>query len=636
MSKRKEPKARQPEKAIVKSVKKTRTWDWIIISLIALITFLLFSPAIRYDFVNWDDPVNITENRNVSELNANNIRNIFIESVIGGYNPLSTLSFAVEKHFFGLDPKAYHANNILLHVLCTMLVFLLIRRLGFSLLVAAIVALMFGIHPMRVESVAWATERKDVLYSLFFLLSALSYISYYKSRKLVLYFASLLLFILSLLSKIQAVSLPLVLILIDYYFENKFSLKQLLNKAPYFLLSLITGLLGIFFLTKQGSLETDSILPFFQRFFIGSFSLLVYIVKTIVPWEMSPIYPFPAKLSWMHFASLPVALGLAFLIWKMKRHRKTVVFGFLFFLVNIAFVLQVVGAGQGYLADRFTYLPYIGLFLIIAYLLEKASTGNLKIPIFIATGIFIIILGSLTAKQLAVWENSKTLFTQVIKEYPKVSVAHNNLGKFYRENNEYDKAIKSYTRAINLAPGKHIAYCNRGKAFLDIGKTEEGLADFNKCLSIEPDYAEALNNRGAALASKGLYEEAMADLDRALILDPDYPSAYSNRALAYYKNLEYEKAVSDISRFLELKPDDPDLINLRGLSYDQLKRDQEALADFNKAIALSPRQGLFYQNRSFYYVRRGEREKALADILKAESLGVQVSEEYVRALGTGN
>jgi protein O-mannosyl-transferase len=585
-----------------------------------------------HDFVNWDDDVNVTQNRNVQNLNQESIKNMFTTTVIGGYTPLTTLSFAIEHHYFGLNPKVYHTNNIILHLICIVLLFFIMKRLGASIFVTVVVTLLFGIHPMRVESVAWVTERKDMLFTLFYFCAILLYIQFRKTGKYWIYLCSLLVFVLSLLSKIQAVSLPLSLVLIDYLSDKKFHIRQLWNKIPFFTLSLITGLAGIYFLRQEGSLETGTILPVYQRLFVGSFSLVVYVIKSIIPYEMSAIYPFPAKLSAIHYLSLPLIFLLAWGIIKFRKSRTEVIFGSLFFLVNVIFVLQVIGAGQGYLADRFTYVGYTGIFFTYAVIAERMIQGKWKNLLFAMGIIWIIALSVIGHNRVKVWKNSETLFSDVINKYPRVAVAHNNMGRYFRELNQYERAIESYNKAIEIDPESFNTYSNRGKALFDLGRVDEALEDFNRSIELNNQYVEALSNRGAAHASKNDFETALADLNKALVLDPKNINALSNRSLTFYSVNQFEKAAQDITLYLNLKPDDADMLNLRSLCYNRLNKDQEALADLNRAILLIPSQGVFWQNRAFLLNKMGDKTGALRDIRQAEVLGIQVNPSFVQML----
>jgi len=606
--------------------------EWMIVGLIVFATFLIFTPVLKSDFVNWDDDVNVQNNNNVQELNAGTIKNMFTTTIIGGYNPLTTLSFSIENQIFGMKPGVFHFNNLLLHLLCTVLVYILMRKLGMSLFVALVVTILFGIHPMRVESVAWITERKDVLYSLFFLISLIFYITFYKNKKPVYYILALMVFILALFSKIQAVSLPLILILVDYYFERKFQVKQIGNKIPFFILSLATGLIGIYFLREQGSLETDTVLPFFQRIFIGTYSLCVYLVKSVFPYQLSAIYPYPSTLSVIYYVSGVVVLLLGFLIFKFKKYRVEMIFGSLFFLFNVIFLLQIVGAGQGFIADRFTYIPYIGLFFLMASGLEILVKGKWKGYAYFLGIAYLALIAINTYNRTRVWTNSETLFTDVIKKYPKVAVAYNNLGKYYRVQNKYDKAIEAYGKSIEIDPEGYLSYSNRGKAYFDRGEIDKALADMDLSIKYNPDFPEALSNRGAARAAKGLYDLALVDLDKAILLDPGNFNAYSNRSLVYYSQGNSEKAVLDATSYLQIKPNDADMLNLRALSLSNLDRNVESLADFNKAIQLNPKQWAFFQNRSFLLNKMGDFKGALKDILKAQELGGKINPGYLQIL----
>lgn len=606
--------------------------EWIFLAVILLVTFAVFSPALKNDFVNWDDGENISDNPNVTELNAAGIKGMFSTSITGGYTPLTTLSFATEIHFFGMKPAVFHFNNILLHVLCTLLVFIFLRSLGMSLFISLAAALLFGIHPMRVESVAWISERKDVLYSLFFLLSMISYIKYYSGKKVVFYFLALLAFVFALLTKIQAVSLPLILLLIDYYLDGKFRFKQIPDKIPFFLLSLATGIAGILILSHDGELDAGSTFPLIQRVFIGTFSLCMYVVKSVVPFQLSAIYPYPEKLTILHYASPLVVLLLAFLIYKSGKYRKELVFGSLFFLFNVVFVLQIVGAGQALMADRFTYLGYIGLFFIMAWAVNFLFTGQRKPYVVIAGILYLGALGVLTWNRTQVWKNSGTLFADVISKYPQSSIAHNNLGLYYRDQNQNESAIQSFNRAIAINPAGYLSYSNRGEAYFNDGEIDKALADMNRAIQLKPDYTSALSNRGAIHGARKEFSLALTDLDKAISLDSRNLKAYTNRALVYYSTGDFEKASRDITTYLSIKPDNPDLHNLRGLCFGRLNKFQEAMSDFSRAILLKPNMGAYYQNRSSLLYRMGDKNGALRDIRKAQELGAKVNPDFLKGL----
>jgi len=606
--------------------------DWIIAAAIMAVAFVIFTPVLKGSFINWDDDVNVYENPNVRELSAATIGNMFTTTVVGGYTPLTTLSFSIENALYGMKPWVFHLNNLLLHLVCIALLFILLRKLGFSLFVTGITTLLFAIHPMHVESVAWITERKDVLYGAFFLLSLIFYADFYKTRRKLLYYLSIAAFILSLLSKIQAVSLPLVLILIDYYHEKRFSFRQLLNKIPFLILSLATGVAGVIFLSQFGSLETGTIMPLVQRIFIGTFSLCIYLFKVIIPYPLSAIYPGPASLDLFFYLSAVVVVLLVALIWRFGRKVPFLVFGSLFFLVNVVFMLQVVGAGQAFLADRFTYLAYIGIFLVIARALEPLLSGRLKMVV-IAPGILLLALFAFVSfTRTQAWENPETLFTDVVRKYPNAVMAHNNLGFYYRDKGRNEKAIEAYSQAIRYDPESFIALSNRGEVWFELGQTDKALNDMNEALRIRPEYAKALSNRGAIYGSRKQYDLAVADLDKSLELEPGNLKALTNRLLVNYNLGRYDLALRDANDYLKLQPRDPAVLNQRALCNGRLGKDQEALADFDAAIRISPDKGSYYQNRSYQHSKMGNFQAALQDIQKAKELGVKINDAYLNRL----
>lgn len=623
------------KKKLNKKIKKkqenhSKKWLWGGL-FIAAFTFLLFSPSLKYQFVNWDDDVNIYENENVVRFDLNGI---FTDHVIGNYNPLTTLTFALEYQMAGENPFLYHVNNLILHVLCTLLVFLLIRKLGLSFLVAFLGALLFGIHPMRVESVVWVTERKDVLFGAFFLLSLIFYTDYLEKKKSLFFILSMGVFVLSLLSKIQAVALAPTLLLIDYWYNRKINRKLILEKIPFFLLALATGLAGIWFLRQQGSLDTGTSFPLVQRLFIGSYSFVVYVIKSLVPWEMSALYPYPHKISAAFYLSMIPALAVvAVPIFKFKLN-KTLTFGILFFLFNIAFLLQVVGAGQGFLADRFTYIPYIGLFLILAKTVESAME---KIPqrkpfIYSVIIVYLVLLTGVTFNRMKVWQNSETLWTDVIEKYPNTPLPYNNLGHYLRRQNQPERALANYNKAISIEPGKAQPYNNRGRIYFDRGEMDKALADYNKCIELEPNHVNALANRGAAFGMKQEWENALKDLNKALELEPFHSNALSNRAFVWFQMQEYEKSIEDFSKYLTVEPNDADVINTIGLCWFRLKNYNKALEEFNRSIRLDASKGAYFLNRSLVFNATGDKANALSDAELAMQLGFQVNNDYLNHL----
>jgi tetratricopeptide (TPR) repeat protein len=615
-----------------------REWDQnhkIGIAALLVITFLVFSPALSFDFVNWDDNVNITENPYVEDLTFDNIKKIFSTHVIGNYNPLSILTFAIETELVGMDnPWFYHLNNILLHLLCVFLVFRfgMWMRLNFwgSLLLAA----LFALHPLRVESVTWVTERKDVLYGAFFLAALNRYVRSVRNRKPDHVWISVF-FILSLLSKIQAVTLPLTMIAVDYYLHKEWKWSFIWKKWWYFLLSLITGLVGIYFLGQQGSINADERFTFIERLLIGTYSLGVYLVKSVVPYQMSPLYPYLSPFPWHMYLGIPASLAfLGALYYFFRKQQKPVVFGLVFFLFNIFFLLQFLGAGQGFQADRFTYIAYIGLFFIPAFYFQRWQNADLRYRNYIpwAVGVLVAIYAFISYRQNYVWKNSEALWTHVIGEFPKTPVPYGNRGNWYRDQGRNQEAIQDYNSALELEPDRHSAYNSRGKLFFDQGNYDQALNDYNKAIEITQTEGEYYVNRGAALAYMKRYDEAISDFEKGLELKPNHAVGYLNRFIILNNLQRYEEALADATKYLLLRPGHADMYYERAIVNRRLNKLEDSRRDIQQAISINPNKGLYYLERSRLEYTQGNKAKALDDALRARQLGKEVDEKYIQTL----
>ncbi len=615
---KKSGKGKQPVQPVVGMEK----WlPWIAVA----ITAFFFLNSLGNGFVNWDDDVNILENPNLAAFNWAAIKGIFTSDVIGNYNPLTILTFAIEKAMFGLNPTVFHVNNLLLHMACVFLVYRILQGLGMNAMLAFIGALIFGIHPMRVESVSWITERKDVLFGVFYLGALLTYIRYLdkdrKAPKMVL--TILVLFALSLLSKIQAVTLPLSMLCVDYLRRRPLKLSLLVEKWPYFLLSLAVGLLGVFMLSANESLEDTTAYSLLDRLMVGMYSYSLYLVKFIVPYRMSPLYPYEAEIPGYFYASPIGIIIVGYLAWRWwKNDQRAYMFGIAFFTFNVMFLLQILAAGQGYLADRFTYIPYLGLiFMLLTFIKgwmdQPRYAGTVKAVVWS----WLLVLGILTFQQNKVWANGGTLWTHVLKYYQNINTPYNNRARYYRELKDYDKAIKDYDASLALKE-KGGTYNSRGKLYFDQGKNKEALADYTRGIEVEPDLGELYVNRAAVYGMLGNLDAALKDVNRGLELDPDNANGYLNRSLIYINLREFAKAELDHTKYLDLKPNEPDILYERGLVRVNQGKYAEALEDFNKAIQLNNTQGVYYQQRARALQGLGRTAEAADDIQKARNLGV--------------
>ena len=633
------------KQAPVKSVKSSNKSFWknkdqlLPILGVLLITLLLFSTTFTHDFVYWDDDVNVFENDNLERFDGQSIANIFHPSkgaIIGNYNPLPIFTFAIEKAIFGDSPSVHHIFNVLFHLLAVFLVFRVLLLMNIGVWPAAIGALLFGIHPMRVESVAWITERKDVLLGVFYFASTFYYLKYLKGKRKHRKFLiiSMVLFFIGLFAKIQMVLLPLGLLAFDYFYKRPLKLNLIFEKIPYFLGSLAMGLFGIYSLGQAASLDDHTGFGFFDRLLVGAYSFVVYLVKLIVPYEMAPVYPYPSKvLTEYYIAPLGVIAFFAFMWWAFKQKKRAWVFGGAFFFFNIFMMLQILSAGQGYLADRFTYIAYFGFFFVAAFYFDKyfkiPSKRNIALG---AAGLFIALYGVLAFNQNSVWKNSDTMWSHVVKVSKETALPYGNRGNYYRDTKQWDKALVDYAKAIELEPNTSGYFNSRGKLYFEKGDFNQAIEDYNKAIAIKDSDGEYYHNRGAALAMRGQVNDAVVDFNRAIELRPQDLSAYEGRSLAYFNTGKFQDAINDYNFILAQKPNDHAFLYERGLSYSRIGKYQEALNDLNKAIRLNSGSGAYYMSRATCYRDMGRKAEARADAQKAQQMGQKVDQNFLNSL----
>lgn len=625
--------------------------DGVLIALICFTAYLAFSNVKNFQFVNWDDDRNFYENQLITSLNQENFwtntAQIFKSDVIGNYNPLTIWTFALEKRFYGKgsyngleSPGQWHHTNVLLHLICVWLVYLISRRLRLGMLGAAFVAALFALHPMRVESVAWVTERKDVLYGMFFLAAMYQYIRF-KSQPVAWRQALIFLFFgLSLLSKIQAVALPLVMVAVDFLLDEKFEIKSIFSKWPYFLLSFLWGVIGIVVLGSEGSLDTNDVTyPFWQRIFIGSYSYLVYLVKAVIPYELSPLYPYPPSMPAYFYPTIILVPIVGYLGWMAyQKSWKVLGFSLFFFTFNIIFLLQILGAGQGFIADRFTYIAYYGLFFGFGWMLDKlatkSGTGNV-----LASGIGILVIAAysfMTYKQVAIWENSGTLWTHVLKYYDKTTLPFGNRANYYRSQKMYDEALVDYNKAISLKEDPQ-TYNSRARLYFDTATDTTRLAlalkDYNRAIELKPEDGEFWVNRGATYARLGNLEKAIENINTGLKYKPDHETGYLNRSVlnsalaARFQpgSTEYGQytslAIADLDEYQKYRPYNADTWYEKARMKRILGNLMAALEDINRAIQLDASKGIYFYERAIENNQLGRKEFAKSDLATAISLG---------------
>jgi len=610
---------------------------------ILLATFAVYVPSLRNDFTNWDDPLFVLKNPLLVHPSASAV---LTTPVAGNYHPLTIWSLVLNYRLSGFDPISYHWLNLLLHLANTALVFVFVRRLTANAFWTTIVtSLFFGIHPMHVESVAWIAERKDVLYTFFYLAGLIAYVRYLDQRRAVWLGVTFLAFVLSVASKPSAVVFPLTLLAIDFYRRRPFRGPALLEKAPFLVVSVIAGLLTIHAQNSSGALAPHATGTVFQKVLFASYGTMMYVVKLIAPFHLSTIYPYPDASR-----PLPAIYDVAFVVMVVAlpaivyfcRRNRAVLFGLAFFFINILLVLQLFPVGGAVMADRYTYLPYVGLFFAISCVLDVRSahgSAGRSARLFLGAALALLVPISLvgTWSRCAIWRNSETLWTDIIRQYPtEVPDAYGNRGWYYFEKERRtDVALADLNRSLALNPKQGKTWLNKGAVFSSIGQDDSALVCFDRALQIEPDLYAAWSDRGGIRARKGDLTGAVEDLSRAIAINPQDREAYSNRALAYLILKDYDLSIADSRRVIELDPNHRDnylQLAAIGMAQQQSGRNREAVGSFNDAIRLSPpgaQVANFYLDRSRARWALEDKAGAASDLRDALRLGASVDPTYI-------
>jgi protein O-mannosyl-transferase len=550
----------------LKSILRNTWLSWLLISLL---TLLLYSGTVSYGLLHNYDDDEYFNNATISHLNTHNAGEYFSGYYLGMYQPVPVMSFAVLLKVFPGSVPAQRCANILLHCLNTLLVILFIKKLTGNNLAANLTALLFAIHPMHVESVSWIATRSNLIYSLFYMASLIFWVNWRTNRRPQNWILMLFFFILALFSKVTAATLPFLLVLIDGFMKIKPGWRSVFLYVPLFLLSAIFIVVGIRSSTAFGHI-TELGLQFgvSDRILIILNALWLYLYKAILPINQSVIYLFP----WKEGNSLPMNYlftGIGILVffsviffawWKNRKNDsgRVILFGFLFFLLTISIVIPLKWSRTIMIAERYTYIPYIGLFMTIFCLLFQKNLIDrrwMRYSAIIVTFLGVLIFSFLTINRNRVWKNPVTLFSDVIQKDrsgAEVSMGYYNRGNEYLRLNELNNAVSDYTASLRIDPRYTEAWYNRGLVNYKLQLLPEAIDDFTHAIALRNNYQTAYLNRGTAFRLRGNYREALEDFNTAISIEP-YAPAYFSRGVLYHFNLgDDARACADWNQALSL------------------------------------------------------------------------------------
>jgi protein O-mannosyl-transferase len=605
---------------------------WIYLLLLAAV-FTTYWRVFHFDFVSFDDPVYVTGNLHIrTGLTLRNMSWAFIKGYAANWIPLASISQMLDCQLFGLQSGWHHLTSLFFHALSTLLLFGLMQRMTGSLWKSLFVAFIFGLHPLRVESVAWISERKDVLGAFFWIVTLWSYIHYVQRPSRLRYLLVALSLSLGLLSKPTTVTLPFALLLLDIWPLKRIVLtgtnapqffRLVREKVPLATLSAAACVITYVVARRDGTIQSVELIPLGVRFSNAFVSYATYLVQLIYPAKLAVFYPYPPPQFLPTVAAVGVILLISFLVLRPPR-RPYLLMGWFWYLGTLAPVLGLVQAGGQSHADRYTYIPLIGISIMLAWGLEEFAKTLPGGPTVLA-GIAIAACAAwlaLTWQQVGYWQNSETLFRHALDVTTGNYVAHNNYGLALKNRGRVDDAISEFRMALQDRPQLIEAHTNLGDALLAKGQTQEAAAELQESMRLNPTYPEAHIDMGTLLESQGRMQEAETQYRQAVDLAPDDAAAHTGlgSALAALGQTEeglqqlrtgvelepngavgrydlgvvlaaagrLDEAVTELSEAVRLQPDDPKARFNLGMALATAGRMHEALEEFTASVRLRP------------------------------------------------
>jgi tetratricopeptide (TPR) repeat protein len=598
---------------------------------LALAIAVVYSPVVRFGFINYDDPTYVTDNAFVKAgLTFKGFVWAFTNTSAYNWHPLTWLSHMLDCQLFGLNAGAHHLVNVIFHVANTLLLFSVLRRMTRAPWRSAFVAAVFALHPLHVESVAWVAERKDVLSALFWVLTIWAYVRYvenlkpqnsklkaspqtrsplpplsaFRSPPSLFYFLALLFFSLGLMAKPMVVTLPFVLLLLDYWplgrtpwvkplvgDEARTPLGELLQeKLPFLALTALSCVVTFRAQSVGGAVESLERLPVGDRLSNAVVSYVRYLGKLLWPSRLTAFYPYEKWPFEIVMGTGVILLGVS--VWVILRARREpqLFVGWFWFVGTLMPVIGLLQVGAQSMADRYTYLPSIGFLIMLAWSVPSGTIGQrLPKPVVASVGVALAGLCAIPCWfQVGYWKGSETLFRHALEVTRGNWMAHNNLALALWQARKPQEAVEHFEAALRLRPDSAEAHNNLGNALRQIGKLQEAIGCFDKALQIKPDYAEAHYNVGLALFALGQKQEAVRHLEKAVRLKPDFAEAYRNLGTVLLLTGNAKDAIQSYRQALRLRPDDAETHSGMGTALNQLGRTQDAIRHYEEALRIRP------------------------------------------------
>ncbi len=606
-------------------------------------TLLVYAPIKDFQFINYDDNLYVTGNSWVKQgLTWQGARWAMTALEGGSWHPLTWLSHMLDVQLFGLNPSGHHLTNLLLHMANVLLLFGVLQQMTGAVWRSAWVAALFALHPLNMESVAWVAERKNVLSTLFWLLTIWAYVSYVKKPGWQRYLGVMGAFVLGLMAKPMLVTLPCVLLLMDYWplgrlgKDSKEFWERLprlaAEKLPLFIPVAAISVVTIVGQSQIGALSSWEGLSLGIRVANAVAAYGIYLKKMVWPINLAVFYPHPGN----SLAVWPVALAALLLVilslgvWWQGRRSHYLVVGWCWYLGTLFPVSGLIQVGGQSMADRYTYIPFMGLFIITVWgAADMMRNRGWRREWFIVAALCMLMpLTVLSRVQLSYWRNTSALFEHALLVNPNNPVAHNFLGLESMGKMEFAQAQQQFMEAIKISPKYATAYNHLGLALLEQERFDEAVERFTQTLKLNPDFVDALNNLGLVWLRKGNFREATVQLAQAMKVDPNYAPAYGNMGLVLAAQERYEEAIDRYNRALEIAPNSYDNLNNLGLALMATDRLNQAVAHLSKAQKLNPNNVEAYANLGLALAKAGRTEEAAQRLSEAIEIQPQFAQSY--------
>jgi Flp pilus assembly protein TadD len=570
---------------------------WICAAL-TIAVIAVYYPIWTCGFVDWDDSISIYQNQNIQAgITLKTIKWIFYNDYWHMWHPVTWLSHILDWQLFGSNAAGHHLTNLIFHIANTLLLFTVLKRMTNALWQSAFVVALFALHPLHVESVAWVSERKDVLSTFFWLLTMWAYVHYAKEKpsakpgaKYYYCLLTVIFFALGLMSKPMLVTLPFVLLLLDYWPLERLNTKRaiwqlLIEKIPLFAMALAASIITFIIQEKGGATEAIEGLSLSDRLANASISYVQYIIKMIWPIHLAVFYPHPGRNVSLQYAVISAVflLSVTILVLRFTKNRRYLVVGWFWYLGTLVPVIGIIQVGRQAYADRYTYVPYIGLFIMLAWGLPQllAKWPQRKIVLGLSMVLVLATLGIIAHRQTSYWKNNYTLFLHANEVTKNNYLAHNNLGNFYARFGRYTEAIKSYEQAVKIKPDYTLAHNNLGIAYGSLDRLPEAIDAFKQAIKSNPNFAAAYNNLGVAYGGLGRSTEAIDAYSQAIKINPNFAEAYTNLGIVYAKFDRGTEAIDAFKQAIKIKPDYAEAHKNLGYAYLTIGDKNSALAEYN-------------------------------------------------------